>query len=131
MAFVHGRLAEFTFNSVALSTFCDTLDIGIEVDNAEVTTFGDAWRNFIGGLAGATIEIGGAWDPTTTTGPASALTSQIGNTVTFIAEPGGAAVNQSRTGSCLIASYKETAGVGDKVAFTASLTVTGAVTFES
>jgi hypothetical protein len=133
MAFVHGRLGEFTVNSVNLSAFCDTLEISIEVENAEVTTFGDAWRNFIGGLVGATIDIGGAWDPTTTTGPASAIASVIsgGAAVTFIAEPGGAAVNQGRTGSCLVASYKETGAVGDKVGFTASFQVTGAVAFES
>lgn len=133
MAFVHGRLAEFTVNSVNLSTFCDSLEIGIDVETAEVTSFGAAWKAFLQGLASATIDIGGSWDPTTTTGPASAIAAIIGGgaAVTFIAEPGGAAVNQGRTGSCVVTSYKESAGVGDKVAFEASFQVTGAVGFES
>lgn len=132
MAFVHGRLAEFTFNSVALTTFCDSLEIGIEVDTAEVTAFGDAWKEFIAGTAGGTISISGSWDPTTTTGPASALAATIGTAPkTFIAEPGGAAVTQHRTGSAIMTSYTETADVGDKVAFSAEFLITAAVTFES
>jgi hypothetical protein len=132
MAFVHGRLGEFTYNSVVLSTFCDNLEIGIDVDTAEVTTFGDAWKEFIAGLAGATITISGSWDPTTTSGPASAITSTLGTAPkTFIAEPGGAAVTQHRTGSCICTSYSETASVSDRVTFSADFLVTGAVTFES
>lgn len=132
MAFVHGRLGEFTFNSVVLTSFCDTLEISIEVDTAETTTFGDAWKKFIAGTAGATIDISGSWDPTTTSGPASAITATLGSTPkTFIAEPGGAAVNQHRTGSAICTSYDESASVGDRVTFSASFQVTGAVTFES
>lgn len=132
MAFVHGKLGEFTFNSVNLSTFCDNLEIGIEVDTAETTTFGDSWKEFIAGLAGATISVSGSWDPTTTTGPASAITATLGSTPkTFIAEPGGAAVTQHRTGSAICTSYTETADVGDRVTFDAEFLVTGAVTFES
>ena len=133
MAFVHGRLGEFTVNSVNLSTFCNSMSIAIEVDQAETTTFGDAWKKFIAGTAGATIDIEGKWDPTTTTGPASAIAGIIsgGAAVAFIAEPGGAAVNQGRTGSCLLASYSEEGSVDDAVAFSASFQVTGAVAFES
>lgn len=132
MPFVHGKLGEFTFNSVVLTTFCDTMEISIEVDTAEVTTFGDAWKEFIAGLAGATISVSGSWDPTTTSGPASAITATLGSTPkTFIAEPGGAAANQHRTGSAICTSYTENADVGDRVAFDAEFQVTGAVTFES
>lgn len=132
MAFVHGKLGEFTFNSVVLTSFCDSMEISIEVDTAETTTFGDAWKKFIAGTAGASISISGSWDPTTTTGPASAIASTLGSTPkTFIAEPGGAAVNQHRTGSAICTSYTESADVGDKVAFDAEFQVTGAVTFES
>lgn len=133
MAFVHGKLGEFTVNSKNLSTYCDKMEISVEVDTAETTTFGDAWKKFIGGTAGASIKIGGSWEPTTTTGPASAIAAIIsgGAAVTFIAEPGGAAVNQGRTGSCLISSYTESGDVGDRVTFDAEFQVTGAVAFES
>lgn len=132
MAFVHGRLGEFTFNSVNLSTFCDSMEIAIEVDSAETTTFSAAWKTYIAGLASATIDVSGSWDPTTTTGPASAITSTLGSAAdTFTAEPGGAAVNQHRTGSAFCTSYSESADVGDRVTFSATFQVTGAVTFES
>lgn len=133
MAFVRGSLGEFTVNSVNLSAFCDEMTIAIEVDNSEVTTFGNAWKKFIAGLASATIDIAGKWDPTTTTGPASAIAAIIAGfaAVTFNAEPGGAAVNQGRTGSCLVAGYEEGGAVGDAVPFSASFQVTGAVAFES
>lgn len=133
MAFVHGRLAAFTINSVALSAFCDNLDISVDVDTAETTTFGSLWKTHLPGLVGATIDIGGNFDPTTTTGPASAIYAIIaaGAAVTFVAEPGGTASNQQRGGSCIVTNYKETAGVGDVVKFTMSAVVTGAVTPES
>lgn len=133
MAFVHGRLGEFTINSVNLTSFSDSLDISVDVDTADTTTFGNLWKTAISGLIGATIDIGGNFDPTTTTGPASAIYAIIaaGAAVTFVAEPGGAAVNQSRTGSCIVTSYKESTPVGDKVTFTMSALVTGAVTPES
>ena len=131
MAFVHGRLAEFTFNSVVLTSFADDMSIAIEIDTAEVTTFGLAWKAFIAGTAGATIDCSGSWDPTTTTGPASALTGTIGTAAAFVAEPGGAAVTQHRTGSAILTSYEENATVGDKVTWSASFQVTGTVTFES
>ncbi len=131
MAFYHGRLGEFTLNSVALTTFCDSLEIGIETDTAEVTTFGDSWKEFIAGTSGGTISISGSFDPTTTSGPASAITGTLRTVVTFIAEPAGSAATQHRTGSCIVTSYSESADVGDRVTFSAEMQITGAVTFES
>ena len=132
MAFVHGRLAEFTINSKNLSAFCDSLDLSVDVDTADTTTFSNLWKTAIPGLIGMTIEVSGNFDPTATTGPASAITTIItaGAAVTFIAEPGGAAVTNGRTGSCIVTSYKESAPVGDKVTFTMSALVTGVVVFE-
>jgi predicted secreted protein len=132
MAFRHGRFAEITVNSVALSSFCDQADISIEIDDAEVTTFGNNWKRYIAGLAGASVELSGNWDPTTTSGPASALTSLIGDDAfAVILEPGGAAVNQSRTFNAILTKYEEGTPVGDKITFSATLLVDGAVTFES
>src|SRR5438105_13835754 len=78
MAFKHGRLAEITVNTKALSTFCDTADINIKVDTADTTTFLASWKTAIAGLAGATVALSGGYDPTVTTGPASVLTALIG-----------------------------------------------------
>ena len=132
MAFVHGRAAEITVNGVALSTFADTADLSIDIDTADTTTFGATWKTAIAGLAGGTLELSGNFDPTTTTGPASALTGLIGDPpFAVIYEPGGAAVNQHRTFNAILTNYTESASVSDKVTFSASLLVTGAITFES
>jgi len=132
MAFRHGRFAEITVNSDNLSTFCDQADLDIDVDDAETSTFGVSWKTYIAGLAGASVELAGNFDPTATTGPASALTSLIGDDpFAVILEPGGAAVTQHRQFNAILTKYTEGAPVGDKVTFSATLLVTGAVTFES
>lgn len=133
MAFVHGKAAEITLNSVALSSFCDSADLSIDVDTADTTTFGNTWKTAIAGLIGATVALAGNFDPTTTTGPASAIFAIIaaGVPVTLVYEPGGAASNQSRSCSVIVTSYKESSPVADKVTFSADLLVTGAVTPES
>lgn len=132
MAFVHGKAAEITVNSVALSTFCETADLNIDIDTSDTSAFGSSWKSALAGMAGATLELTGYFDPTTTTGPASALTALIGAApFAVIYEPGGAAVNQSRTFNAILASYKESATTGNVVTFSAGLQVTGAITFES
>ena len=132
MAFNHGRLAEISVNSVNLSAFCDGADLSIDIDTSDTTTFSASWKTAIAGLAGASLEIKGNFDPTTTTGPASALTSLIGDApFAVIFEPAGAAANQYRQFNAILTSYKESAPVGDKVTFSAGLLVTGAISVES
>lgn len=132
MAFHHGRAAEITVNSVNLSTFCDTADLSIDIDTADTTTFSASWKTAIAGLAGASLELAGNFDPTTTSGPASALTALIGVApFAVVYEPAGAAANQHRQFNALLTNYSESSPVGDKVTFSATLLVTGAITFES
>lgn len=132
MAFYHGKAAEITVNSKNLSAFCDSADLSIDIDTADTTTFSASWKTALAGLAGGSLELSGNFDPTTTTGPASALTSLIGAApFAVIYEPAGAAATQSRTFNAILTSYKESSPVGDKVTFSAGLLVTGAVTFES
>jgi len=132
VAFKHGRLAEVTVATKALSTFCDTADIDIKVDNADTTTFTAAWRTAISGLAGATLTLSGDYDPTVTTGPASVLLGQIalnqaGTVTACIIYPAGNNAGQgtSHTFNALLSNYKESSKVSDKVSFSASLLVTG------
>lgn len=133
MAFKHGKVAEVTVNSVNLSAFCDSADLSISKENADTTVFGLNWRTNIGGLIGAKYTLSGNFDPTTTTGPASALATAllVDTGVPVIYEPGGAASNQSRTFSANVSGYNESSPVGGKVTFSCDLEVTGAVTFES
>lgn len=131
MAARHGRLAEVTIDSVDLSAFCDDLELSIDSDTAETTGFGSLWKSHIAGLLGAELSLSGTFDPTASTGPAAKLTALIiaGAAVAVVHKPGGTASGQ-RTNSfnALVTSYRESSSIGDKVAFSASLLVTGAVT---
>lgn len=132
MAFHHGRAAEITVATTALSSFCDTADLSIDIDTADTTTFGATWKTAIAGTAGGTLELAGNFDPTTTTGPASKLTGLIGAApFAVVYEPAGAAANQHRQFNAILTNYEESASVSDKVTFSATLLITGAVTFES
>lgn len=135
MAFKHGRLAEVTVATKALSTFTDTADIALKVATANVTTFTATWEVFISGIAGAVLTLAGEYDPTVTTGPAAVLTAQIalnqGGTVTpVIFYPAGNNAGQgtSHTFNALLSDYKESSKVSDKVAWSCTLTATGADT---
>ena len=132
MAFKHGKTAEITVNAVVLSTFCDSADLAIDIDTADTSTFGSSWKTALAGLAGGKLDLKGKFDPTTTSGPASALTALIGAApFAVIYEPGGAASNQHRQFNALLTGYAESSPVNGTVDFTAGLLVTGAVTFES
>lgn len=132
MAFKHGKAAEITVNTKNLSAFCDTADLSIDIDTADVTAFGASWKSALAGLAGGTLEISGSFDPTATTGPASVLAALIGAAAfAVIYEPAGAAANQHRQFNAILTGYKESAKVSDKVTFSASLLIDGAVTFEA
>ena len=132
MAFKHGRLLEITVATKALSTYCDTADINIKIDTAEVTTGTAAYKAYIAGLAGATLTMSGAYDPTVTNGPASVLFAQIalnqaGTVTAVIFYPAGNNAGQgtSHTFNALITDYKESSAVSKRVDFAATLLVTG------
>jgi hypothetical protein len=132
VAFKHGRLAEVTVATKALSTFCDTADFNIKVDTSDTTTFTAAWKTAIAGLAGATLTLAGDYDPTVTTGPASVLTAQIalnqaGTVTAVILYPAGNNSGQgtSHTFNALLTDYREGSKTTEKVVFSATLLVTG------
>lgn len=134
MAFRHGSNAQLTVNSVDLSTFCDSIELSISPETADVTGFGSTWRNHIPGLIGASLSASGNYDPATSTGPASAIfaaitAQQTAGYVAVVDKPGGTASGQ-RTNSfnAIVSGYNESSGVDDKVTFGFELTITGAVT---
>ena len=130
MAFRHGRMAEITVNTKALSLFCDTADLDINVDTSDVTTFTKTWKVAIPGLIGASLALSGNYDPTATTGPQAVLFPLLGAAAfAVVVEPGGNLTGQVRRSfNALLTSYKESSTVGDKVTFSATLLVTDAIT---
>jgi hypothetical protein len=135
VAFKHGRLAEITVATKALSTFCDSADINFKIDTADTATFTAAWKTYIAGLAGATLVMSGDYDPTVTTGPASVFIAQIalnqaGTVTAVVFYPAGNNAGQgtSHTFNALLTDYKEASKTNTTVRFDATLLVTGADT---
>ena len=130
MPFVHGKTAVFKIDNSAgalqdISAYCDNVDFPTTADTAEVTTFGDSNKEYIGGLKDATISISGSWDAA-----ADLILDGIrGQTGTFEYGPAGStATNIKYTGECICTAYNVTAPVGDEVSFSAEFQCTGAIT---
>ncbi len=130
MAFRHGKNAQISVGGDDLSAFCDNLDLGIDIDTAEVSAFGDTWKEHLAGLVGGTFSLSGSFDPTVTTGPAFLLMAVIsgGVPVELIHKPGGTDTGQrTNTFDALITSYSESSPVADKVTFSADFIIDSAV----
>ena len=131
MAFGHGSKAVVTINGVDLSTFCTSLDLGIDQDTAETTTFGSTWKSYIAGTMGGKMSLSGDYDGTVTTGPASAilLAQATAVPIAVVHKPGGTASGQ-RTNSfnALITNYTESSPVGGTITFKCEVLPTGAIT---
>lgn len=133
MSFRHGKFAEVTVNSVALSTFCDSVDLNIAIDTSDTTTFTATWKTAVVGVPGATLTLSGDYDPTASTGPAVTFEALVGaDPFAVVLYPGGPATSpaqRKRTFNAILTSYGEQSSVSDKVTFSANLLVTGAITF--
>jgi hypothetical protein len=131
MAFRHGSKAVVTVNAVDLSTFCTSLDLSIDQDAADTTTFGSVWKSAIAGTMGGKLTISGDYDGTVTTGPASAilLAQATAVPIAVVHKPGGTLAGQ-RTNSfnALITNYSESSPVGGVITFKADLLATGTIT---
>lgn len=130
MAFRHGKDSEVSINGTLLSAYSDSGTLSIDVDTAETSAFTNDWKTHIVGLAGASLELSGHYDNTVTVGPQAVLIGRIlQDPFTCIWYPGGNTTGQFRhTFSAILTGYEESSSVGDKVSFSASLLVTGAIT---
>jgi hypothetical protein len=130
MAFRHGRFAEISVNSHALSTFCDNADLKVDVDTSDTTTFTKTWKTNVVGAAGGSVELAGDYDPTDSTGPIIVLTDLIGaDPFPVILYPGGNTSGQiSHTFDAILTSFSESSPAGGKVTFKATLLVDDDIT---
>lgn len=133
MAFVHGKNTVFSIDDSGgtlrnLSAYLDSIDFPQTVETADVTTFGDAAKEYIVGLKDSTISISGSYDPGATCD--GYLAGIVGGAAgTFEYGPQGSTGGFVKyTGEAILTSYQITGSVGDKVTFSAEFQVTGAVT---
>ena len=123
MAFVHGKTSTMSIDATDISARVDTTSLNKVKDLAETTNFASTGDNkeFIDGMRGHEISIGGPWDATVDAIMAGA---DDGSSVLFDYSP-DASINY--TGSCFISNYSISSPVGGRVEWSASFTVTGAV----
>jgi len=133
MAKGHSRSSKFSLDNSGgsltdITAYVDTVNLQDAVDASEVTVLGANSRTYIEGLAGTTISVSGPLDST--------LYSQIvgirqsGSTRSFEYLPlGNTGGYPQITGECFVSSFSVNAQVGSPATFSATLTVTGDVTY--
>lgn len=114
-----------------IGVFCDSIDLDRDIDMADSTTIGSESKEFLPGLDGATITLGGKWDDTVTSGPDAVLAALFTAKVTadFEYGPGGnAAAKVKYSGVCYVKNYKVSTPLEGVVKFSATLQISGGVT---
>ena len=91
----------------------------------QVTSFGDANEAFIAGVQGFSIDISGSFDATADNAIAGMFDGAV---VAFDFRPNDTSGLPKYTGNALITNYTIDSSAGDKVSFSASLLVSGALT---
>ena len=131
MAFRHGKNAQFFIGSTELTSYLNSADMSIDVDTAEVTTFGKGWKEYLSGLIGAGINLAGSYDGTTGTGPIATLNAVVTGGTPWAMKyfPGGSATGQRQDSfSGFVTNMSESSPVGDAVSFSATVLPSGTVT---
>lgn len=123
--------AHLTLNSVDISAACKKIELSLESDAQDVTTYGSAgWKEFLGGLKSGelSIEFLNDYDDSAIDDDLFAI---FGTVVTFAIRADQAAAGASNpeyTGSVLIKDHKPLQGsVGDAAAASVSFPTSGAV----
>lgn len=128
MAFVHGKGATFKLDNssgtlTTLTDYVDDVSMPRNIDTAEVTTLGDSDKSYIVGLRDATISVSGPWDATVD----AHFEGLLGSTGTFTFNYSPDAGTTTYSGETIVTSYEVGSPVGDRVAWSADLQVTGAI----
>lgn len=131
MAVRHGKFGQLSVNSVDLTSFIVSMEQNITPETADTTVMGSTWRTHIAGLLGSGMSVECLYDPTPTTGIASAIWACITGLapVAVVYKPGGTASGQ-RTYSfnALVSGGGSAATLDGAATFTFELLATGAVT---
>ena len=132
MAFVHGKDSVFKLDNASgsltdISAFVNNVDFPETADVAETSVLGASNKTYIVGLKDATISLSGLFDATAD----AIFGAVVGQTATLSFEysPEGTASGKIKyTGECILTNYAMSSPVGDVVAYSADLQVSGAVT---
>lgn len=132
MAFVHGKDSVFKLDNASgsltdISAFVNNVDFPETADVAETSVLGASNKTYLVGLKDATIGLTGFFDAT-----ADAIFGAVigqSATLSFEYSPEGTASGKIKyTGECILTNYALSSPVGDAVAYSCDLQVSGAVT---
>jgi predicted secreted protein len=117
MARVHGKDADFSFDSVALEDELNNITANFEVPEAEITAFADAWQNFLAGKPTVSYDVAGSWDGAAGAGDITIFNELglEGEEIDF--EPDG---TTGYNGFAIVTSYSINAPVNGPVTYTAN-----------
>lgn len=127
MAFVHGKGTVISVDAADMSIYGTSCEFEIKAEAHDVTTFGQDFKVFSGGLKESTMKMEGNYDDAAA-GPRATLEDVVGTTIEIIYKPEGAGTgNPTRTFDGVLTSYNESAPVADMIKFTAEFQGSGAV----
>ena len=132
MAFVHGKNSVMKLDNASgsltdISAYVNNVDFPETADVAETSVLGASNKTYLAGLKDATIGLTGFFDAT-----ADAIFGAVigqSATLSFEYSPEGTASGKIKyTGECILTNYALSSPVGDAVAYSCDLQVSGAVT---
>ncbi len=126
--FKHGSSAELWLDELDVSSYFRALDVAVDVDTADTTTFKKRWKTAIPGAVASTVETEGLYDPALVA-IKDTLAADPGAVLTVGPAGLAAAGDLARLVSVLTTAYKESSPVGDVVAFNWTAMADGTVGF--
>jgi hypothetical protein len=127
MAFVHGKGTVVSVDANDMGPFGTSCEFEIKAEAHDVTTYGNDWKVFSGGLKESSLKMEGNYDDAAA-GPRATLEDLVGTVIEVIYSPEGAGTGKpTRTFNGLMTSYNEVAPVADMIKFTAQFQGSGEV----
>lgn len=137
MARTHGKDLNFSFNAVSLEDELHTVTINFTVPEAEISSFNDAWGNFLAGKPDTTIDLAGYFDGANGNGDDTLFAAFGAGPLTTVLDPTGQGPDTDEptydcdssglTGS-ILKNYHISLPVGGAAAYTATIQNSGLTT---
>jgi predicted secreted protein len=137
MARTHGKDLNFSYNTVALEGELNSATISFTIPSADITSFADAWQNFLAGKKTTVTEISGTLNMAAGGGDVTLFEGFGSGVKTTILDPTGSGPNTndpeyqctaSGLTGVLVATYNISLPVGGAATFTATLQHSGSTT---
>ena len=137
---VHGKNLNFAYNTKDIEDELNTVGITFTVDAADITSFEDAYMNFLGGKVNVVTDITGTLDMAAGKGEATLFASLGGGPVSTVLDYSGSGpgtddpeyqCTASGLTGVLISSLSLQLPVGAAATYTATLQHSGATTRET